>query len=60
MLRKSDKATHKDSFALPRVYRLHFLDLASRANKQLQTVGSPKYQADNKRNSQSVKPFLES
>ena len=46
MRRKSDKATHKDSFALPRVYRLHFLYLASRANKQLQTVGSPKYQAD--------------
>ena len=37
-------------------------DKASRSqeNKQLQTVGSATYQADNKRNLQSVKAFLES
>ena len=42
-----------------KVDSLHFLDLGQTV-KQLQTIGSPKYQADHKRNLQSVKAFQES
>ena len=50
---KSEKAAHQDSSWT--AVSLKFTYSRSRAKKQLQTVGSPKYQADNKRNLQSVK-----
>ena len=57
-IQKSDKATHQDSSWI--TARLQFTFSRSQENKQLQTVGSATYQADNKRNLQSVKAFLES
>ena len=57
-IQKSDKATHQNSSWI--AARLQFTFSQSQENKQLQTVGSATYQADNKRNLQSVKAFLES
>ena len=50
----SDKAAHQNSSWITASLQFIF-----QVNKQLQTVGSATYQADNKRNLQSVKAFLE-
>ena len=47
-IQKSDKATHQNSSWI--AARLQFTFSRSQENKQLQTVGSATYQADNKRN----------
>ena len=47
-IQKSDKAAHQDSSWI--TARLQFTFSRSQENKQLQTVGSATYQADNKRN----------
>ena len=57
-IQKSVKATHRNSSWI--AGSLQFTFSRSQENKQLQTVGSATYQADNKRNLQSVKAFLES
>ena len=57
-IQKSDKATHQNSSWI--AASLQFKFSRSQEDKQLQIVGSATYQADNKRNLQSVKAFLES